>query len=293
MDSRTIGFTIAPRLNAPGRLDHAKLALELLLETDPERVTALAKEVEALNIRRQDLTTQATAEALAAIGLEPGPVAAVYRKDWPLGIVGIVAARLSDKFNRPAFVMTQAEGKIVGSARAPQGYSVLTLLEQAQSFLSRFGGHTQAGGFTVTSEEHIPGFQQALQEAGRISDAVSGKTSAPLPVRFDDEIRLSDATEELAVWVAKCEPFGSGNPPLQFLARDCEVVSTRTFKEGKHAEFIVRQHGVTRRMVGFGLGEKTQGVQSGEIADAVFEVRMNEYRGMRSVECILVDIKLV
>ena len=294
MDARTIGFTIAPRLNAPGRLDHANLALELLLEEDEQKVIELASRVEALNVRRQELTSSATQEALAVIGLEPRSAVVAYGKEWPLGIVGIVAARLSDKFQRPAFVMTQNDGKIVGSARAPQGYSVLALLEQAQEFLSRFGGHQQAGGFTVHSEGHIDGFRAALELAGVNAPAVSAEQQQEnAGERIDDEVLLSDITDELASWVGKCEPFGQGNPPVQFLVTDCELVNTRIFKDGKHAEFMVRQNGTTRRMVGFTMGEAAKKLRSNAVVDILFEVRFNEYRGMRNVECIVNDIKQV
>ena len=292
LDARTIGFTIAPRLNAPGRLDHAKLALELLLEKDEEKAVELAGRVEALNIRRQELTSTATQEALAVIGLEPGSCVVAYSKAWPLGIVGIVAARLSDKFNRPAFVMTEAEGKIIGSARAPQGHNVLALLEQAQDFLVRFGGHQQAGGFTVHSEEHIDGFRAAVEVAGVNAPEVSlQQQQENSGGRVDDEICLADVTDELATWVGQCEPFGVGNPPLQFLVRDCELVSMRTFKEGKHMELMVRQNGHTRRMVGFGFGDRARTLRPHIMVDVVFEVRFNDFRGLRSVDCILIDVK--
>ena len=110
---------------------------------------------------------------------------------------------------------------------------------------------------------------------------------------MDDELRLVDITDELASWVGKCEPFGQGNPPVQFLVTDCDLVNTRIFKDGKHAEFMVRQDGTTRRMVGFNMGEAAKKLRSNAVVDILFEVRFNEYRGMRSVECIVNDIVTV
>ena len=144
------------------------------------------------------------------------------------------------------------------------------------------------------SEDHIEGFRSALELAGVNAPAISTQQQQKNAGEcIDDEVLLSDITDELALWVGKCAPFGAGNPPVQFLAIDCELANVRAFKEGKHAEFMVRQNGATRRMVGFGMGDQAVKLRPHAIVDILFEVRMNEYRGMNSVECIVNGIQEV
>ncbi len=289
IDAHTIGFSIAPRLNAAGRMEHAKLAFDLLMVEDRTQAIAKAKYLDTLNTRRRTVTAQVIEGAMLQITDGSGPAVVAYHPQWALGVLGIVAARLSDTFGRPAFVFTSSQGRLVGSARAPDGWSVLKLMEHAHESLERYGGHEQAGGFTVRSLDHIDAFRQTLLSYPL--SAVAVEASEALDI--DAVMELSCVGGNLGEWIKRCEPFGKGNPEFRFVALDCVVERSRAFKDGKHWELTVRQGRDSRRMVGFNLGARAIEYKTGAAVDVAFAVRENFYQGVRRTEAYVVDVRNV
>ncbi len=285
--AQTIGFRVAPLINAAGRMEHARLAYELLMETDRGRAREKLTYLETLNTQRRAVTHVVVAQAMEQVGSSDGAAVVAYHPTWSLGVLGIVAARISDVLRRPAFVLTLANGRYVGSARAPDGYNLLPYFHDASHTLERFGGHEQAGGFTVKSEQDIEAFRQCVSN---FSSSATVDDEAR-EVMIDAEIEFPEITNELLDWIGRCEPFGKGNPPLLFSTMDCVVVSSRAFKEGKHWELVVRRGRDQQRLVQFDGGVRAASVRPGTVVDVAYEIRTNTYNGQTGPNCYLVDVR--
>lgn len=234
--SRDVVFALAPRLNAPGRLKDPRHTLFLLLQHAPSaRLEAVAKYLDALNRHRQRLQEQALGEALQQLEQQwpglvegktpPPPALVVASPRWSKGIIGLVAAKLTERFHRPAVAFTQAEdGLWVGSARSPEGVPLYSLLEaHCKPYLVRFGGHDRAAGLSLSSAQ-LSAFAAALADAAR-------SYLRPRPLEGLDALLPPDAlTPELAQWRERFEPIGPGNPAPRFLIEGLRVVG---IEEGK------------------------------------------------------------
>jgi single-stranded-DNA-specific exonuclease len=295
IDERDIGWRIAPRLNAPGRLGEAEPALALLLATDGADAGRLAGEIEDANTRRRALQDQVTAEALAQIGAADRDTAAlvVAGAGWSSGVVGIVAARLVDRFSRPAFAIAvdPATGEGRGSARTVDGIDLYEVLAACAPRLARFGGHAAAAGITLARADaaEVDRLRSALCEA------VAARTPAAPPATqtaavIDAEVALGEVDERLAAELAGLAPFGQGNEAPRLLCRGVRVSqSRRVGEEGRHLKLELEDAGGQRRgAIAFGQGPADPGV--GAAIDIAFEPSVNEWRGQRRVELTIREI---
>ena len=295
VDSRMVSWRLAPRLNAPGRLGAALPALELLL-ADETTAAGCAQQLEAANAERRAVQDKVVAEALAAIGeSDPGPAIVLAGEGWLPGVVGIVAAKLVDKFQRPAFVIgvDPATGIGRGSARGVGGVNLYDALASASRELGprldRFGGHAAAAGFTV-HRDHVAALQEALGSACvRLAEG-SGPVSQTKEV--DAEVRLGEVDERLAEELAGLGPFGQANPAPLLVTRNAKVTSVRRVGDGSHLKLTVEDdRQVQRSAIGFGLGEREVGV--GACVDLAFMPTVSTWQGRRSAELELADLSIV
>jgi single-stranded-DNA-specific exonuclease len=290
VDARTVAWKLAPRINAPGRLGAAEPSLSLLL-ADAESAEARAAALEAANTERRAIQDRVMAEALEQLGeADPGPAIVIAGDGWPSGVVGIVAAKLVDKFQRPAFVIgVDAAGVGRGSARTTGGVNLYQALTHAAPCLQRYGGHAAAAGFTI-AREHVAALKEALGDAcARLAEG-SGPVSAHLEV--DAEVRLGDVDERLAQELAGLGPFGQENPAPVLVARGLAVTAARRVGDGSHLKLTVEdgQHAV-RDAIGFGLGERP--VEVGARIDVAFVPRVSTWQGRRSAELELADLAIL
>lgn len=294
VDARTISWKLAPRINAPGRLGAAEPALALLL-ADAGSAPARARALEDANTERRALQEQVMAEALARVGDEPGPAIVLAGEGWPPGVVGIVAAKLVERYGRPAFVVgiDPETGIGRGSARTTGGVDLYRALAEAARVpgcLERFGGHAAAAGFTV-ARDAIPALAEALGGAVARLAAGSGPV-VPHPV-VDAEVALGEVDERLAEELAGLGPFGQANAPPVLVTRGARITAVRRVGDGSHVKLMVEDdRASSRSAIGFGLGARLaeRGIDVGARVDLAFLPTISTWQGRRSAELELADV---
>lgn len=287
IDEKTVSWKLAPRLNAPGRLGDAAPALELLL-AGGEEAAARAQALEATNQRRRELQDRMVEEALAMVdtGADPGPAVVVASDQWAPGVVGIVAAKLVDRYQRPAFVLAvdAASGVARGSARSAGGVDLYRALGQCAPMLERWGGHAAAAGLTVRAADgDMGGAIDRLREA--LGAAVLAEGSGKVVDLYADaEVELGLVDDRLADELGGMAPFGQENPAPLLVARGLEVRSSRKVGDGSHLKLEVRcpSTGAHRGAIAFGQGADDPG--EGARVDVAFTPSRSTWNGKSRVE---------
>jgi single-stranded-DNA-specific exonuclease len=293
VDARTVSWKLAPRINAPGRLGAAEPALALLL-ADADTAAERAQALEAANAERRAVQDRVMEEALAQLGdRDPGPAIVIAGEGWPAGVVGIVAAKLVDRYARPAFVVgvDPATGIGRGSARSAGGVNLYRALAEADAIgcLERFGGHAAAAGFTV-NRASVAALAEALGGACAKLAAGSGPVSAAREI--DAEVRLADVDERLAEELAGLGPFGQENQAPVLVTRNAKVTAVRRVGDGTHLKLTLEDdRAVSRTAIGFGLGARP--VEAGARIDAAFLPTISTWQGRRSAELELADLAIL
>jgi single-stranded-DNA-specific exonuclease len=291
IDARTVAWKLAPRINAPGRLGAAEPSLSLLL-SDAASAGERAAALEDANTERRAIQDRVMTEALAQLGdADPGAAIVIAGEGWPSGVVGIVAAKLVDKYKKPAFVIgiDPVAGIGRGSARTTGGVNLYKALTEAAPCLQRYGGHAAAAGFTI-SRESVAALKEVLGEAcARLAEG-SGPISSHLDV--DAEVRLGDVDERLAQELSGLGPFGQENPAPLLVARGLSVTAARRVGDGSHLKLTLEddQHAV-RDAIGFSLGDRP--VEVGSRIDVAFVPKVSTWQGRRSAELELADLAIV
>lgn len=291
VDARTVAWKLAPRINAPGRLGAATPSLALLL-ADPTTAAECAQALEAANTERRAIQDRVMAEAIELLGdRDPGPAVVIAGEGWPSGVVGIVAAKLVDRYQRPAFVVgiDPETGVGRGSARTAGGVNLYRALCEAAPWLDRFGGHAAAAGFTVRREAIAPLGEALGGTCARLA-AGSGPIAAGRDV--DAEVRLADVDERLAEELAGLGPFGQDNPSPVLVTRNVRVSAARRVGDGSHLKLTLEDdRATTRTAIGFQLGDRE--VDVGARVDLAFLPTVSTWQGRRSAELELSDLAIV
>jgi len=292
VDARTVAWRLAPRLNAPGRLGAAEPSLALLLanaDTAAERAAVL----EQANTERRGTQDRVMEEAIASLGdRDPGAAIVLAGEGWPCGVVGIVAAKLVDKFQRPAFVIgiDPATGIGRGSARTTGGVNLYDALAAAAPCLDRFGGHAAAAGFTVQRDQ-VAALAEAL--GGAVARLAEGSGPVTASVReMDAEVALGEVDERLAEELAGLGPFGQHNPAPQLVTRAAKVTQVRRVGDGSHLKLTIEDdRRDVRSAIGFGLGDRP--VEVGARVDLAFVPTVSTWQGRRSAELEVADLAIL
>jgi single-stranded-DNA-specific exonuclease len=288
--AETIGFRLGPRLNAAGRLDDAMIGVKLLTTESDSEAKRLAEHLEELNRTRQGLESDTMQEALARLEERelPGGIVLASRH-WHLGVVGIVAARLMERFQRPAIVIALNEQGIgKGSARTVPGFDLFQGLTACRDLLVAFGGHPSAAGLTV-EEDRLPEF------AERFAALVDGWTEATQHVpmlHLDSEVRLDEVTLKLIEEIGSLHPFGAGNPEPTFAVKALEVLQARVVGE-KHLKMTVRQgRSLPFDSIGFGMRSlEDQGLSLKTPVDVAFTPELNHWNGYDRIQLRIRDMR--
>ncbi len=295
VDTTTIGFRIAPRINAAGRLDSAALAYKLLRTTDPAEAAELAQELESLNQRRRTLTEEVSAQAEAQLTPQiagDAPLYLVSGPDFLSGIVGLVAGRLTDRLYRPTLVIEEGAEESRGSARSIQEFHITAALDEISHLLVRHGGHHMAAGFTLRSER-LAEFKTAITAiAHRELSAYDGDLRPTLLV--DAELPLVDVNWGLTHQLARLEPTGQGNPTPTFLFPNCRVRDHRTVGKGQHLKLTLSTGKGAEVMdaIAFGLGEWAGELKPGIRVDLVGQIGVNEWNNEKRLQVVVEDMRL-
>jgi single-stranded-DNA-specific exonuclease len=294
-------FTLGPRINAAGRLGSANKAVDLLLTEDEHQAFNLALDLEAINGERRELDQQIQVQAIKQAKEQTGTwaqhSAVLYDSDWHLGVIGIVASRIVEQFNRPAIMMCDSGPLVKGSARSIAGISIYAALQKCEDLLEAFGGHDFAAGLTIRPE-NVPAFQRRF-------DAAVGEVVTPgllTPERtYDADVCLSELDERFWAVLKQFAPHGPQNQTPVFRARDLGVKGTpyAVGKDGAHLKLAVQQvtgAGEPFDVIAFRMGDKLplvqQSVRSGQPLELLFSLGENHYKGRRSLQLKARDLRL-
>jgi single-stranded-DNA-specific exonuclease len=280
---RSIGFALAPRLNAAGRLYRADAGLELVMSTDPARAQEIARELDRANSERRqvEMRIRVAAEAqMRELGDRPAYVLA--GEGWHAGVIGIVASRLVESSGRPVVMIALDGDRGRGSGRSIDAVNLLEALTSCQEHLARYGGHAAAAGLEI-ERRCLPAFTRGLEEhvLARL------KAGDPVPVeRVDAVVAGEELGMDLAEELAMMAPFGRGNPSVSLMVDEACFADPRPMGEGKHVRFTVESGGSRARAVAFGNGGRLP-VAAGEPALATFSLEVNEWNGVSEPRLVL------
>lgn len=287
----TVSYGLAPRINAAGRMGQAQVALELLLTREMDRGEELARTLCRLNRERQTIELEIFQQCAGLLEDQPqlaSSAIVLAGEGWHQGVVGIVASRLAEKYARPAFMICLENGWGKGSCRSFGGFNLFAALESAAPLLEGYGGHELAAGFTIL-EENISAFRAAMEE---LVSCHAGGQPMLSSIEIDAEIEhcaLLSTAEVDALSIL--EPFGSGNPKPVLLLRSATVLSCCNVGGGKHLKMRVRRDGVVLDAIFFAANAAACGVSTGDRLDLIFTPQINEYRGERSVQLQICDLR--
>jgi len=289
-----IGFGLAPRINAAGRMERARMAVEMLTTDDVEQARALAGELDRCNTLRQEVERKILDEALEMLKDEGGvgdrSAIILGRKGWHPGVIGIVAGRLSEIHHRPAVVISLGSEMSQGSARSVPGFDLYEALKECSEGLLAFGGHAAAAGLKLT-EVQFPAFARRFEE-------YCGRSISPEQRRrvltIDDQVLFSQLTLGTVAEIDRLEPYGIGNPRPLLLAGDVEIAAQpRPVGEQKnHLQLRLKQGDVERKAIAWNMAEKGQALTTGSRCSVVFHASINEWKEQREVQLEIKDFEL-
>ena len=287
----SIGYGLAPRINAAGRMEQAMVALEMLLTRSEQRGRELAGMLCALNRERQSIELGIFEECDRILNQQADcadTAIVLAGENWHQGVVGIVASRLAERYARPAFMICLDNGKGKGSCRSYGGFNLFAALEKCAHLLEGYGGHELAAGFTIL-EENIPAFRAAMcEQVANYAVEHEMVSTLRVDVEIDDCHLLSGRQVDA---LSMLEPFGAGNPKPVFLLRSALVLSCGDVGGGRHMKLRVRRDDAVVDAIFFGANCSTCGVNPGDRLDLVFTPHINEFRGNRNVQLQLCDLR--
>lgn len=286
----SIGYTLAPRINASGRMGRAQMAVELLLTRDRERGEQLAQELCALNRERQTIEGEIFRQCVDRLDRAPQKGAVLLADpEWHQGVVGIVASRLSEKYSCPSF-MIHLSGEVgKGSCRSFGGFNLFAALEQCQELLLGFGGHELAAGFTI-EKENIPAFREKMNECVRRSFGAARPVSCLEVDAVITRPSLLSLGEVEAL--SALEPYGADNPRPLFCIQGLTVDSLQNVGQNRHLKLRFSKGSVQLDGIFFSATAETCGAGQGDRVDAAFYLNVNEFRSRCTVQLQLADLRL-
>jgi single-stranded-DNA-specific exonuclease len=281
VDATAVGFRLAPRINAAGRLGRPDVALELILSEDARAADGLARTLEELNRERQTVEERILRDAIAIVeGWSPERRAqrayVLWGEEWHEGVIGIVASRLVERFARPVVLVARSRSGWKGSGRSIGGFDLHAGLAASAAHLERFGGHRAAAGISLRTDQ-LEGFARAFSTH---ADGVLDEADLEPVTRVDAVVPATALTLGLAQELARLAPFGLGNPEPTLLAAAVEPIDAATVGEGKHLRFRVRQHGRDGgTAIAFGLGPSLDALRREARYDVAFRLKENHWNG--------------
>ena len=283
-------FIVAPRINAAGRMDDAKKAVQLFIENDYDKAMQYAEALHADNTDRKEADTSITEEAIHMIKSNEAQVlrktTVVFQDHWHKGVVGIVASRLVENYYRPTVVLTRSGNIVSGSARSVAGFNLYEAIHACREHLIGYGGHFAAAGMTMLPE-NVEAFQNKFEAI--VSATILDHMLTP-EIVIDAEVSFSELTIPFYNILLQMEPFGPLNMRPVFVARHVfESGYSKVVKE-QHVRFVMKQGNVMLTGIGFGMADKFYLLQQNVPLDIVFTVDLNEWNGLRSVQMKVIDV---
>ena len=289
LSSTGVAFSIVPRINAIGRMSHAQKALSVLISPDSETAQQRAKEIDYANSERQEKEREILAEVQRQIDAEPEilneRVLIFSGKNWHGGVIGIVAARLVNKYGKPCFVITDDGENAKGSARSIEGFSLYDAVSSASEYLEHWGGHVLAAGFGMKSE-NTENFRRVILDYAK-------NTEMPFAQNIIDcRLRASAVDADILPLIDSLEPFGAGNPQPVFGLYGMNIVNVQSIGGGKHMRVTVRKGESTLTAVYFGITPDRFLYKAGDVVDLAVRLERNEFMSQVKVGIYVKDIRL-
>ena len=289
----SVVFGIAPRINAAGRMEHAKAAVDLLLAQDEASANAYATQLNKSNSQRRGYDADMTQQALAMIEkddkLRQAKSTVLFDASWHKGVVGIVASRCIEQYYRPTIILTESNGKATGSARSVNGFDVYQTISECADLLDQYGGHTHAAGITLPID-NIPLFQERFEKA--VAERISEEQLIP-HIDVDQVIPLSAITIRFYNILKQLAPFGPGNMRPIFVSEDLTIVDCPQILKEQHLKFTVRQRGADHCLnaIGFGMAHFYEHICEQQPFDMAYTIEENHYNGYTGLQLAIRDIQ--
>ncbi len=301
INSGYIGFVIAPRMNAAGRVKHAGTAVELLLEEDPERAEVLAEELCRLNSERQVEENRIAEEAYRMLeemsGRRHDRVIVLAEDSWQQGIIGIVSSRITERYGLPSILISfdgagrgysSPEDVGKGSGRSVKGLNLVEALSDCEELLVRFGGHELAAGLSVRRRD-VDAFRERINAYAETH--LTDEALCP-SLEVDCEVEMGELSLTLVEEIDRLEPFGNTNEQPSLMLCDARILHLQPLGGGKHTKLLLEKDGMTVSAIWFGAHTHSLPFSVGDRVDLVFQVNANEFRGEVSLQLILQDMHL-
>ncbi|MBC7922634.1 MAG: single-stranded-DNA-specific exonuclease RecJ [Ferruginibacter sp.] len=291
-DISSVVFGLGPRINAAGRVAHAKVAVQLLLADTPGEATAFARQINLNNTSRRDLDAGTTQEALQMIAGDETLLIAkstvLFKPDWSKGVIGIVASRCIEKYHRPTIILTESQGKAAGSARSVPGFDVYEAIEECADLLEQFGGHMYAAGLSLKLE-NVPAFRRKFEEV--VARRILPEQLTPL-IEVDLNLNLAQITPKFYGILQRMSPFGPQNMPPTFVSERVRLQGEARVLKEQHLKLCVFQEGSSvMEAIGFGMAHFYPRLNAEEPFQICYQITENDFRGSKSLQLHLCDIK--
>ena len=285
-------FVIAPRVNAAGRMDDARKAVQLFIEPDYNKALSFAEMLHSDNVDRREADSTITEEALDMIQSNPDftnrKTTVVFQEHWHKGVVGIVASRLIETFYRPTIVLTRSGDYVAGSARSVAGFNLYEAIHACREYLLGYGGHFAAAGMTLLPE-NVPAFSDAFER--EVSKLITDDLLIP-EIIIDAEINFTDITPSLFSILSQMEPFGPENMRPVFIARKVYDTGFSKIVKEQHIRFVLKQNNNTLTGIGFTMADKFPLLQKNQPLDIVFTIDENVWNGETSLQLKMIDLRV-
>jgi single-stranded-DNA-specific exonuclease len=293
LDVSGVVFTLGPRINAAGRVAHARTAVDLLVAQTEEEANTLAERVNLKNEIRKQFDSDITGEALAMIEgneiLRSAKSTVLFKNTWHKGVIGIVAARCVEKYYRPTVILTESNNKITGSARSVNGFDLYSAILECSDLLEKFGGHKYAAGLTLDIN-NLELFQQKFEQV--VSSTITEDMMIPV-IELDIPIHFDAITPKFLNILKQMAPFGPENPRPLFEASNVYVFNSLSSFKDKHVRFLAAQHKNENvfQVVGFDMAEHYDRLSKGDFFKMAFSIEENTFNGSTSIQLRVKDIK--
>lgn len=289
IDSNTISFGVAPRINACGRMGHEEEALKLFLAEDLESATKITKELNEYNTLRQSTEKAIYEEAVQQIEknhLDANNSIVLGGKGWHHGVIGIVSSKVTDKYYKPSILLSFENNIAKGSGRSVPGFDLYEGLAKCEDLLEKYGGHSMAVGLTL-KKENLENFKERFEQIAKEKNI---KELVPI-IYIDDELKLKDINMDLVKSISILEPFGEANKVPLFLIRNLKIDSIRALSEGRHLKLTLRDENFVINAIGFELGYLAEEYRIGDRIDVVGTLEINSFNGFSSIQINMKDIR--
>lgn len=285
-------FIVAPRINAAGRMDDAKKAVQLFIEEDYDKAFEYAKLLHNDNTERKEADTNITDEALLIIEndivLKQRKTTVVYKEHWHKGVVGIVASRLIENYYRPTVVLTKSGDIIAGSARSVPGFNLYEAIHACREHLLGYGGHFAAAGLTMY-EEKLPDFIDSFEKV--VAETIQEELLTP-EIVIDAEISFREINATFLNIVEQMEPFGPFNMRPVFITRNIKDTGYSKVVKEQHIRFVLQQHDKVFTGIGFNMAQKFHLLETNMPLDIVYTLENNEWNGEKMIQLKVIDLKI-